>query len=140
MKVGQTQFPKCRRIRAQFIGDNLIRKVSLFFQEFPYKFKGCALVPARLGQDLQNLTFIVNCAPQIHPLATNSNKDLIKMPGSRRLNSAGSDVGGNRRTEFQNPPADRFIADINASFGKHFLNVTKTQRKAKVEPDGPLNY
>ena len=79
------------------IDDNPIRNVPLLFQEFLYKFKGCALVPARLGQDLQNLTFIVNCAPQIRPLATNSNKDLIKMPGSRRLNSARSDVGSNRR-------------------------------------------
>ncbi len=65
---------------------------------------------------------------------------LSKMPGSRRLNPAGSDVGGDRRAEFQNPSADRFIADINATFRKHFLNVTKAQRKAKVEPDGPLDY
>jgi hypothetical protein len=62
------------------------------------------------------------------------------MPGSRRSNPAGSNVGGNRRAEFQNPSADRFIADTNATFRKHFLNVTKAQRKAKVEPDGPLDY
>jgi hypothetical protein len=93
-----------------------------------------------LRQDLENLAFIVNRAPQICPLATNSDKDLVKMPGSRRSNSARSDVGGNRRTEFQNPSADRFIAHVDPSFCKHFLNVTKAQREAKVEPDGSLDY
>jgi hypothetical protein len=62
------------------------------------------------------------------------------MPGSRRSNFAGSDVGGNRWTKFQNPSTDRFIAHIDATFCKHFLNVTKAQGKAKVEPDGPLDY
>ena len=62
------------------------------------------------------------------------------MPGSRRLNSAGSDVGGNRRTEFQNPTADCFIAHIDPALGKHFLDVPKAQRKSKIEPDGSLNY
>ena len=40
------------------------------------------LVSVGLSQDFKNLAFIVNSAPQICPLATNSNKDLIKMPGS----------------------------------------------------------
>ena len=140
MKVRQAKFPKCRRIRPQFIGNNLIGNVPLLLQEFSHNFKGCALVPARLRQDLENLAFIVNRAPQICPLATNSDKNLIKTPGSRRLNSAGSDVGGDCRTELQDPTADRFIADIDPAFGQHFLDVAKAQRKAKVEPDGSLDY
>jgi hypothetical protein len=88
MKVGQTQFPKCRRVRPQFVGDNPIRKVSLLFQEFPYKFKGCALVPARLRKNFQDFTFIINGAPQICSLATYADKHFGKMPGTRRLNSA----------------------------------------------------
>ena len=82
MKVRQAQFPKRRRIRPQFIGDNLIGNIALFLQELPHKFKGRALVPARLGQNFKNLAFIVNSAPQICPLATNTNENLIKMPGS----------------------------------------------------------
>jgi hypothetical protein len=62
------------------------------------------------------------------------------MPGSRRPNSARSDVSGNRRTELQDPAADRFIADIDPTFCKHFLNITIAQRKAKVETDGSLDY
>ncbi len=100
---------------------------------------GRTLVSTRLRQDLENLAFIVNSAPQIRPLATNSNKDLVKMPGSGRSNSAGSDVGGNRRSEFQNPSPDRFIADIDPAFGQHFLDVAKAQRKTKVEPNRPVD-
>jgi hypothetical protein len=78
--------------------------------------------------------------PQVGLLATNADKNLIKMPGFRWLNSAGSDVGGNRRTEFQNPTADCFIAHIDPTLGKHFLDVPKAQRKSKIEPDSSLNY
>jgi len=82
MKLSQTKFAKRRRIRPQLVGDNFIWNVSLLFQEFPCKFKGRAFVSARLGQDLKNLAFIVNSPPQICPLATNADKDFIKMPGS----------------------------------------------------------
>ena len=83
MKMFQAKFAKRRRIRPQLVGDNFIWNVSLLFQEFPRKFKGRAFVSARLGQDFQNLTFIVYGTPEISPLATNSNKDLIKVPGAR---------------------------------------------------------
>jgi hypothetical protein len=78
-----------------------------------------------LGQDFKNLALIVYSTPQICPLATNADKNLIKMPDSRRLNSAGSMVGSDCRTKFQDPAADRFIADIDPAFGQHFLDVPK---------------
>ena len=58
----------------------------------------------------------------------------------RRSNHAGSDVGGNCRTEFQNPSANGFIAYINTVFCQQFLDVPKAQRKAKMEPDHPPDY
>jgi hypothetical protein len=117
-----------------------VQAASLVFPARGMTGKGRTLAPALLRQDLENLAFIVNCAPQIRPLATNSNKDFVKMPDSRRSNPAGSNTGGNRRAEFQHPSADRFIAHIDPMLCKHFLNVTKTQREANVEPDGPLDY
>jgi hypothetical protein len=140
MKVLQAKLPQRRCVRPQFIGDNLIGNVFLLLQELSHKFKGRALVPARLRQDLENLTFIVDCAPEICPLATNSNKYLVKKPGSRRSNPARSNVGGNRRAEFENPSADSFVAHIDPTFCNHFPNVTIAQREAKVEPNGSLDY
>jgi hypothetical protein len=63
MKVNQAKFAKRRRIGPQLVGDNFIWNVSLLFQEFPRKFKGRTLVSARLGQDFENLAFIVYGAP-----------------------------------------------------------------------------
>ena len=82
MKMRQAKFPKCRGVRTQLVGDNLIRYVGVLFQEFPHKFKSRTFVSARLGQDFKNLALIVNGTPQICPLATNANENLIKMPGS----------------------------------------------------------
>ena len=33
-----------------------------------------------------------------------------------------------------------FIADIDPTFCQHFLDVSKAQRKAKIEPDCTLDY
>ena len=62
-KVLQAKFSKRRPIRPQLVGDNFIWNVSLLFQQFPRKFKGRTLVSARLGQDFENLAFIVYGAP-----------------------------------------------------------------------------
>ncbi len=55
----QARFTKCRRIKTQLVGDNLIRNLSLLFQEFPHKFKGRSLVLTRLSQGFKDLAFIV---------------------------------------------------------------------------------
>jgi hypothetical protein len=110
MKVRQAKFPKCRRIRHQFFGDNLIGNVPLLIQEFSSKFMGRALVPVRLRQNLENLAFIVNGTPERCPLATYADKNLIEMPNSRRSNSTGSELGGNRQAEFQDLAAKSSIA------------------------------
>ena len=140
MEVVQTKLSKRRGIRPQLVGDDPVRDVALLFQEFAHKFPGCALVSAGLGEDFKNLAFVVNGAPKVNPLTTDTDKNLIKMPGFRRLNSARPDLCRDRRPELQYPAADGFIADIDPALGQHFLDIPKAQRKAKVEPDRPLNY
>ena len=110
MKVLQAKFPQCCSIRTQFVGDYRVRDVSLFLQKFPHQFQGRTLVSPRLGKDFKNLAFVIYSAPEISPLATNANKDLIKMPCRRRPWPVGSDIGCKRRTKFQYPSAYSFIA------------------------------
>ncbi len=62
------------------------------------------------------------------------------MPGSRRSNSAGSDVWGNRRAEFHFPSMDRIIACIDPVISQHILHIPKTRRKAKAEPDSTIDH
>jgi len=86
-----------------------------------------------LRKNILDFTFIINGAPQICSLAAHADKHFFKMPGSGRLNTARSDGRGDRRTKFQNPSADRFIADINASFGKQILKGKRKQSQTAVE-------
>ncbi|GHO60674.1 hypothetical protein KSB_91490 [Ktedonobacter robiniae] len=41
---------------------------------------------------------------------------------------------GVRLPKFQAPLTYRFIGDDNPALGKQFLDITKTKRKAKIEP------
>lgn len=81
MNVVQAELSKRRGKRTQFVGDDHVRDVALLFQEFAHKLQGCALVSAGLGEDFKNLAFVVNGAPKVNPLASDSDKDLINMPG-----------------------------------------------------------
>ena len=140
MKVVQAKLSKRRGIRTHLVGNDLVRDVALLIQEFAQNLQSCAFVSAELGEDFKNLAFVVNGAPKVNPLATDTDENLIKMPGSRRLNSARPDLCRNRRPEFQYPAADGFIADIDPALCQHFLDIPKAQWKAKIEPDGPLDY
>ena len=140
MKMFQTKLSKRRGIRTKLIGDDPLREVVLLFQKFAHKFQSRALVSPGLGENFKKLAFVVNGAPKINPLTTDADKNLIKMPGSRRLNSARPDLCRDRWLEFQYPAADGFIADIDPALCLHFLDIPKAQRKAKIEPDRPLDY
>ena len=140
MEVVQAKLSKRRGIRTQLVGNDPVRDAALLFQEFAHKVQRCTLVSAGLGEDFKNLAFVVNCAPKVSPPATDTDKNLIKMPGSRGLNSARPDLCRNRRPELRYPAADGFIADIDPALCQHFLDIPKAQRKAKIEPDRPLDY
>jgi hypothetical protein len=60
--------------------------------------------------------------------------DVVPYPRNARTHSNAQIV------QLENPSADRFVAHIDLTFGKHFLNVTIAQREAKVEPNGSLDY
>ena len=51
---------------------------------FRISFSVCALVPARLHQDVQDLTFAIDGTPKINALAVNLDEDFIEMPAHIR--------------------------------------------------------
>jgi hypothetical protein len=50
-----------------------------------------------------------------------------------RFWSNAAKIPGVRRSELQNPPTDRFIADFQSTFGRPILDVTIAQGEPKIE-------
>ncbi len=47
-------------------------------------------------------------------------------------------LGHNQHSELAAPTADCLVTQINTAPGKQVFDIAKTQRKAKMEPDGVL--
>jgi hypothetical protein len=49
------------------------------------------------------------------------------------------EVLGNQRSEFEHPPADRLIADIQSTLRQEILNIPVAQSEPEIELDGMPN-
>ena len=98
-------------------------------------FNAASVSPA-LDHEVQDLAFIVDRAPKIHPLSADPADHLVQVPARRRGPSPLLKPPGDQRAEPDRPAADRLVADVHTAGRHQFLNVTKTEAETKVQPDG----
>jgi hypothetical protein len=96
-------------------------------KKFAEESHGCSLVAPALNEKFQNFALAVNTVPQIHLLSRNRDHHFIHMPAWETLRTGLPQVPGNYRTEFEHPPADRLIADNQATLCQEILNITVAQ-------------
>ena len=79
---------------------------------------------------------MINRAPQVMRLAVDPNKHLIQVPAPVRIrtmmNPPLPDLRSEHRAEPVPPETHRLVADIDATFEQHVLNLAQRQRVADV--------
>ena len=93
--------PKITRggvVRLQVVGDQILRQEAIFLQEFAHQFQRCGLIPLGLDQDIQNLSFTIDGAPEINQASINLEIDFVQMPRcvrgfGRRLRKSAAILG-----------------------------------------------
>ena len=70
----------CRAVRAKLVGDQNIRRKTLFLKQLAYEFHGRSLVASPLHKEVENLAFVVNRAPQPELPSPDHYNHLIEMP------------------------------------------------------------
>ena len=94
------------------------------------------MVAARLNQDVEHVTVLIHCPPEIVLLATDSNKDFVQVPAIAETALTAlqrSDIAG---TELPTPDSNRFIRDDDSAFGEKILDISKAQAETMINPDG----
>jgi len=66
-----------RAVRAQFVRHQHIGREALLLEQIAHQSHGCGLVPSSLQQQVENLAFIINCAPKPKPPARNYHRHLV---------------------------------------------------------------
>ena len=132
----QSQFGLRCGIRTQPVSYQHVRREAVLFEQLAHQFHGCSLVSPWLHQQIENLAFVVDRAPQPEPPARNRHGHLVEMPPRRWPWASMAKLSGEQRPEFQNPSSHRFVGDIQTALGEQILDVAIAEREADIEPNG----
>ena len=64
-------------VRSQIVRDQVLRQEAIFLQELAHQFQRRGLIPLGLDQDIQNLSFAIDGAPQINQASINLQIDFV---------------------------------------------------------------
>jgi hypothetical protein len=73
---------------------------------------------AALNQHVEDLSLVIDGAPQVHPFAGNPDHHLVEVPSVARAWTGPSKPAGKPRSELQNPAPHRFIGYLQAALGQ----------------------
>src|SRR5437660_2299822 len=134
MVTVEPEVPKGGAVGAQLLGGHLLRREAVLSQQLAHQLEGAAVSPA-LKQHVEDLAFMVDRAPEIHPLAGDPEHHLVEVPAITQPRTALPQPSSNHRAEFQYPAPDALVGEVEPTLCKQFLNIAIAQGEAQVEPD-----
>src|ERR1700752_3794471 len=84
MVTGKPEVPEGSTVGAQLIRDHLFWREPLLSHQLAHEPDGRAPVSLALNQDVEDLAFVIDGAPSIHPLARDPDDHLVEMPSIAR--------------------------------------------------------
>jgi hypothetical protein len=105
MRAGQAQVPESSSVGAELIGGEQFRREALF-PELAHQPECRPLVAAALHQHVEDLAFMIDGAPQVHPFAGNPDHDLVK--GAIDRSGVADSAAGFVRSRISKPSAAPF--------------------------------
>ena len=121
-------------VTAQLVGDDDSRRVSLALEQFAEELLGGLPVAARLHQNVQHFTVLVNGSPQVLLLAMNRQVDFVQMPAIPWPCRSCPQPLGVGRAKFLCPVAHRLVGKHHTSHYHHFFDIPVAQCETKVQP------
>jgi HSP20 family protein len=131
--------PEGRSVGAQLVGDQQFRRETLLPQQLAHQPERRALVAPALNQHIEDLALMIDGAPQVHPLAGDSDDHLVEVPPIARARAGPPEPSCNPGSEFQHPAPYRLIGDIEPALGKQILHIAIAQGEPEVQPDRVLD-
>ena len=122
-------------VGAQLVGDQSSRKTARGFQQRPKEADGCSPIPVRLHEDVQDVTVLVYCAPQILLATLDRDEHLVEMPSVSHPTAPAPQLPGVDRTEPLAPLPNRLVGDRYASLREEIFSIAEAEAESIVEPD-----
>jgi hypothetical protein len=105
-----------------------------------YNFKGFYAVPSICDDRFQHSNLLINCAPQVVPLAVDLHENLVQVPLLIRvcthfLVKFGADFSGKNRAKSIPPAPQSFVADVDPALVQQVLDIAERKWKSNVHHD-----
>lgn len=138
MLCGKAELADRRAVGAKLIGDECRWREALHLQQFSHQPNRGLRVPAGLNQEILDFAFAfaVHGTSEIESPPSDHDDHLIQAPPFGRSWPPTPDPPPIGPTEFQDPPSNCLIRDVETTLGKQILNVPIAQRETAMEPDG----
>ena len=122
-------------VGAPLVGDQSSRNTALGFQQRPKESDGCSSIPVRLHEDDEDVTVLVDCAPQILLATLDRDEHLVEMPRVSHPTAPAPQLPGVDRTEPLAPLPNRLVGDRYASLREEIFSIAEAEAESIVEPD-----
>ena len=83
VQMPQIQLIQSGSVRRQAVGSDRLRLDRLIVKEPPDQLQRSLRIPPALDQEVEDLAFVIDSPPQIHPLSADRTDHLIKVPARR---------------------------------------------------------
>ena len=114
-------------VGAQLVGDQSSRDTALGFQQLPKESDGCSPIPVRWYEDVQDVTVLVDRAPQILVVILDRYEHLIEMPGVAKPTASAPKPPRVDRTEPLAPRPNRLVGDRHASLREEIFGIAEAE-------------
>ena len=122
-------------VGAQLVGDQSSRETALGFQQRPKESDGCSPIPVRWHEDVQDVTVLVDRAPQILLATLERDEHLVEVPGVSHPTASAPQPPRVHRTEPLAPLPNRLVGDRHASLREEIFGIAEAEAESMVEPD-----
>ena len=122
-------------VGAQLVGDQSSRDTALGFQQRPKESDGCSPIPVRWHEAVQDVTVLVDRAPQILVATLDRDEHLVEMPGVSQPTAAAPQPPRVDRTEPLAPRPNRLVGDHHASLREEIFGIAETKTEPVSRPE-----
>jgi hypothetical protein len=136
MDDGRHHRPLRGSIASELVGNQPPMHAALTLQQLAKEAFRSLPITARLDENIDHVTILVNGAPEILTLASDCDEDLVQVPRVTQLTLTPLQRASVFRAELETPKSDRFVGNRDAALGEKVFHIPKAETEAVVEPNG----
>ena len=110
------------------------------FEQLTEKSFGCFFVSSTLNQDVEHVSILIHRSPYIMLLASYGENHLVHVPFVSTARTPATQLIGVGLSKFEAPLPDGFRGDDDPALRQNFLNITKTEREAEIQPNSVTDH